>query len=91
MKEYRLVGWPELDPARNRTAYRRLLSEMSQRHVPLDHLMARSGLGRQEVTRLLDELVARGLVSCREFGPGAATGQPLARWLRRAVQSLQAR
>lgn len=91
MKEYRLVGWPELDSARNRTAYRRVLSEMSQRHVPLEHLMARSGLGRHEVARLLDDLGARGFVSCREFVPPAPTRLALPRWLRRAVASLQAR
>lgn len=91
MKEYRLLGWPELDSARNRTAYRRLLTEMSQRHMPLEHLRARSGLGRHEVARLLDDLVARGLVHCREFDPPAPTGLPLARWLRRAVQSLHSR
>lgn len=91
MKEYRLVGWPELTSARNRTAYRRLLTEMSQRHVPLEHLVSHSGLARQEVSRLLDELIARGMVNCRDFDRPDTGGLLLARWLRRAMKSLQAR
>ena len=42
MKEHRLAAWPDLGPQHRRTAYRRLLSDMSQRHVSLAELCARS-------------------------------------------------
>lgn len=66
MKEYRLVGWPELRPPFMRTAHRRLLAEMSQRHVTSARLARASGLRPHEVHAFLDMLEAKGLVACRE-------------------------
>lgn len=91
MKEYRLAAWPDLDAFHNRIAYRRMLSDMSQRHVSLAQLVSRSGLPRQEVTRFLGQLEARGLVNQRE---GSATEQffhPLRSWLKRALGDRQTR
>lgn len=92
MKEYRLAAWPDLDAFHNRIAYRRMLSDMSQRHVSLAQLAARSGLPRQDVTRFLEQLEARGLVTQREGG--GATEQffhPLRSWLRRALGDRESR
>ena len=89
MKEYRLSAWPDLDPSYERTAYRRMLSDMSQRHVTLAQLYARSGLPRQQVTAFVAMLVARGLVIQREAARGtrfAMSLRPLGGWLRRAIK-----
>jgi hypothetical protein len=89
MKEYRLTGWPELAPPFHRTAYRRILSDMSHRFVTLPQLADTSGLRRQDVRSFMDMLGARGLLVEREsvasdslFGLG-----PLGGWLRRAISS----
>ncbi|MBS0435987.1 MAG: hypothetical protein JSR75_14040 [Proteobacteria bacterium] len=88
MKEYRLAAWPDLGPQHRRTAYRRLLSDMSQRHVSLTELCARSGLARHEVGRFLDALSARGLLVTRDT-PRAPwpplSLRPLRNWLRRSL------
>lgn len=88
MQEYRLAGWPELGPAYQRTAYRRMLSDMSLRHVSLAHLVDASGLRRQEVRDFVDMLSARGLVEARHrrvAGSMFGSLKPLGRWLRRAI------
>ncbi|MBX3606051.1 MAG: hypothetical protein KF788_12285 [Piscinibacter sp.] len=90
MKEYRLAAWPDLDAFHDRIAYRRLLSDMSQRFVPLSTLVARSGLSRPEVARFLDQLEAGGLVLQRERAPaGGPVLRPLRSWLRRALGDRQ--
>lgn len=88
MKEYRLAAWPDLDTFHERIAYRRMLSDMSQRFVSPPQLVASSGLSRQEVSRFLALLDERGLVMQRErhssellFG----SLRPLGAWLRRAI------
>jgi len=91
MKEYRLAAWPDLDAAHNRIAYRRLLSDMSQRHVPLADLLSRSGLSRQDVTQFLAQLETRGLVHQREGADPSPAQHPLRHWLRRAFGDLQPR
>jgi hypothetical protein len=90
MKEYRLTGWPELAPPFHRTAYRRILSDMSHRFVTLPQLADTSGLRRQDVRSFVEMLDARGLLVEREsvvsdslFG---SLG-PLGGWLRRAISS----
>ena len=87
MKEYRLAAWPDLGPQHRRTAYRRLLSDMSQRHVSLAELCARSGLARHEVGSFLDALSDRGLLVSRD-APRATwplSLRPLRNWLRRSL------
>ena len=87
MKEYRLAGWPELQPPYHRTAYRRLLSDMSNRYVTLVQLVDMSGLRRLEVQNFVEMLEARGLVAERErfdTPPGALFFAPFVNWLRRS-------
>ena len=91
MKEYRLVGWPELGPGHNRIAYRRLLSDMSQRFVSIEDLAGRSGLGRGSVARFVAELESRGLVAQRDARPPIPFRFVLPPWLQRAMGSLPAR
>lgn len=88
MKEYRLSSWPELGASYERTAYRRMLSDMSQRHVTLAQLRARSGLARHEVMQFIALLAERGLVverdATRLLLPVSLA--PLGSWLRRALR-----
>ena len=65
MKVYRLAAWPELRGPHARIAYRRLLSEMSQRHLTVAQLAESSGLRRQEVQAFVEWLDERGLLSTR--------------------------
>lgn len=81
MQEFRLIAWPELDAAYQRIAYRRMLSDMSLRHVSLRQLVASSGLPRHDVGRFVRLLEARGQVERRD---GRRVNAALA-WLRRAV------
>jgi hypothetical protein len=92
MKEYRLAAWPDLGAAYHRTAYRRMLSDMSHRHVSLAQLATSSGLGQRDVRNFVEMLDAHGLISERE---GAAADslfgslRPLGGWLRRALATAQ--
>ena len=65
-KEYRLASWPELSPAHHRTAYRRMLSEMSQRYVSMSQLISASGLRRLEVKQFLETLESANKLMVRE-------------------------
>jgi hypothetical protein len=86
MKEYRLAAWPELHGAHARTAYRRMASDMSQRHMTVWQLVAASGLRRLEVQNFLDLLGQRGLLIERARTRAGLAEQlaPLACWLRRS-------
>lgn len=88
MKEYRLSAWPELGATYDRMGFRRILNEMSQRHMTLPHLVARSGLARREVRRFVKMLDARGLVSERVSSSASPSVfgalAPLGDWLRRS-------
>jgi hypothetical protein len=93
MKEYRLAAWPQLRPPFDRIAYRRMLSDMSHRHMTLAQLMECSGIRRQEVRGFIEMLESRGLLIEREapavdslFG----SLRPLGGWLRRALAATQA-
>jgi DNA-binding IclR family transcriptional regulator len=86
MKEYRLAAWPELRGPHARTAYRRMLSDMSHRHMTVWQLVAASGLRRLEVQNFLDMLKRSGLLIERNrsrLGLGEHLA-PLACWLRRS-------
>lgn len=89
MKEYRLSAWPELGASYERMAYRRMLSDMSQRHVTLAQLRSRSGLPRHEVTEFLALLAYRGLITEREAArlPLPISLAPLGLWLRRTLRT----
>lgn len=86
MKEYRLTAWPDLGPQHQRTAYRRMLSDMSQRHMSVADLCARSGLSRSAVVGFLEQLTSRGLLLTRDAArlPWAISLRPLREWMRRA-------
>ena len=93
MKEYRLVAWPQLRPPFDRIAYRRMLSDMSHRHMTLAQLVECSGIRRHEVRSFLDMLESRQLLAEREapavdslFG----SLRPLGGWLRRALAATHA-
>ena len=62
MRHYKLSAWPELPAAYRRTAYRRLLHEMSQRYVSLGQLSQASGLPRAAVIEFLADLRRRELL-----------------------------
>lgn len=66
MKHYKLIAWLELPAPLDRTAYRRMLHQMSQRFVSVPQLMLQSGLARRAVIEFLDLLAARGLLAARE-------------------------
>lgn len=88
MKEYRLAAWPQLHAPFDRIAYRRMLSDMSHRHVTLAQLSAASGMRRQEVRQFIDMLDARGLIAQRDASlPDSLFGslRPLGSWLKRAL------
>lgn len=65
MKEYKLSGWPELPAAFQRTAYQRMLHQMSQDYVPLAQLVRASGLGRDAVRQFLHQLGTHGVLEER--------------------------
>jgi hypothetical protein len=85
MKEYRLSSWPELPAHAHRTAHRRILSAMSQRHQTVSQLMDCSGLKRTEVITFVEMLEVQGHVTTREAEEATSSGwRPLGDWLRRA-------
>ena len=96
MKQYKLAAWPELPASFHRTAYRRMLHRMSQRHVSVQQLMHESGLARAAVIQFLDTLQERNLLDAREqvddTQPGSLFGQlkPL-EWLKRAIAGAEGR
>ncbi|MES2993744.1 MAG: hypothetical protein V4844_20140 [Pseudomonadota bacterium] len=88
MKEYRLVAWPQLRPPFDRIAYRRMLSDMSHRHMSVTQLAECSGIRRHEVRAFLEMLDARELIAERDaLVPDSLFGslRPLGGWLRRAL------
>jgi hypothetical protein len=92
MKEYRLLAWTELPAPFDRTAYRRMLSDMSHRHMTLEQLASIAGVKRQEVQLFIDALEAQGLLEEREFDEPHADSvfdslRPLGGWIRRALHT----
>jgi hypothetical protein len=90
MKEYRLTAWPELPPPFHRTAYRRMLSDMSQRFMTLPQLAHASGLKRHDVRSFLEMLESRKVLVEREcMTPDSQfwSLRPLGGWIRRAISS----
>lgn len=90
MKEYRLAAWPELAPPFHRTAYRRMLSDMSHRFMSMAQLTETSGVKRHEVRSFVEMLEARGILLQREsLAPDSQfwSLRPLSGWLKRAMSS----
>jgi hypothetical protein len=91
MKEYRLTAWPELAPPFHRTAYRRMLSDMSHRHVTLSQLVETSGLKRHEVRGFVEMLENRNMLVERECMSAASqfwSLRPLGGWIRRYISAV---
>ena len=72
MKQFKLVTWPDLPAQYQRTAYRRMLSDMSQRYMSLSQLTTSSGLARQDVRTFLDKLQSLELLCEREVDISAS-------------------
>jgi biotin operon repressor len=90
MKEYKLAGWPDLPPVYQRIAYRRMLSDMSQRYVSMPKLAKRSGLSRHEVRQFIEMLDSRGMLLEHDSGaPDSILDslRPLGGWIRRAFSA----
>ncbi|MCW7538160.1 hypothetical protein OOT46_09905 [Aquabacterium sp. A7-Y] len=88
MKEYKLSGWPELPSAFQRTAYQRMLHQMSHGYVPLGQLVRASGLGRDAVKSFLAQLGTRGVLIERDRAVAPAALMMASRslaWLKRTL------
>ena len=87
MKEYRLLAWPDHSAEFQRTAYRRVLSEMSLRYMSVAQLAEVSGLKKLEVRAFVAMLDGKALIGERDSSaPASALGAPSAwGWLRRAI------
>jgi hypothetical protein len=85
MKEYRLVSWPELSAPFHRTAYRRMLSDMSHRYVSIAQLVTATGVRKQDVRQFIDTLGSQGLLEERELFVSDSlldTVRPFGNWIR---------
>ncbi len=88
MKEYRLVAWADLPAPFHRTVYRRMLTDMSHRHMSVAQLAAGSGVRRKEVQLFIEMLESQGLLAERDlFAPDSVFDslRPLGGWLRKAL------
>ena len=74
MKEYRLVAWPQLRPPFDRIAYRRMLSDMSHRHMSVTQLAECSGIRRHEVRAFLMTLLRLDENQLRVVAPDVGGG-----------------
>jgi hypothetical protein len=84
MKEYKLLSWPDLPTEFRRTGFRRLLSDLSQRHISEALLLKRDGVKPAEVRALLQYLAKLELLDVREAAPSDRGWRPsLTGWLRR--------
>ena len=85
MKQYKLSSWPELPSTYQRTAYRRMLSDMSHRCMSISALIDSSGATRLEVRQFLQTLDSMGvLVESEEASDSFfdTTIRPVGDWLR---------
>jgi hypothetical protein len=85
MKEYKLGAWPELAAPFHRTAYRRMLSDMSHRYMSVSGLVLASGATKLEVRQFLDMLADKGLLLEREGESDSLFDslKPVGDWVRR--------
>jgi len=90
MKEFKLAAWPDLPPVYQRIAYRRMLSDLSQRYIALPQLVERSGLSRHEVRQFIEMLDSRGMLAEQDSGAPDSifdSLRPLGGWIRRALSA----
>ena len=84
MKEYKLLAWPDLPAEFRRTGFRRLLTELSQRHMSEAMLFKRDSVKASEVRALLLFLGERQVLDVRQASPSVSKWRPVfANWLRR--------
>lgn len=84
MKEYKLLSWPDLPVEFRRIAFRRLLCELSQRHISESMLLKRDGIKANEVRALLQFLASRDVLEVRQAAVHSGRWRPaLTNWLRR--------
>ena len=87
MKEYRLAAWPQLRAPFDRIAHRRMLSDMSHRHMTMAQLGHSSGIRCQEVRAFIEMLGQDGVIVERDAKEPQSLLHgfgPLKGWLRRA-------
>ncbi len=91
MKEYRLLAWPELKSEFQRTAHRRVLSDLSLRFMSLAQLVEVSGLKKSELKSFLAMLDARGLLDERDSTAPDSFFDSIGKlgWFRRSVPVTQ--
>ena len=65
MKLYKLTAWPDLPSHYHRTAYRRMLCDMSHRYVSMQHLVSVSGIAASDVRSFVEMLVEKDLLDER--------------------------
>lgn len=84
MKEYKLLSWPDLPVEFRRTAFRRLLCELSQRHISESMLLKREGIKASETRALLKFLASREVLEVRQATNDTGRWRPaFTSWLRR--------
>ena len=69
MKEYKLASLPQWAHSFDKIVFRRMVSDLSHRHLTLAALVTSSGLRRQEVQDFLDALQSQGLLQERDCQP----------------------
>jgi hypothetical protein len=92
MRQYKLTGWPELAGPYQRTAYRRMLSDMSHRYMSMAALVQSSGATKLEVRQFLQVLDDMGVLIDREDDSDSffdTTIRPVGEWLRTVFGSDQ--
>jgi len=92
MKEFKLTAWPDLPAPYHRTAYRRMLSDMSHRYMSVQQLVVASGASRLDVRMFLQMLGERGLLREREGQPDSIFDslRPIGDWFRRTITGSEA-
>ncbi|MDQ6629426.1 MAG: hypothetical protein M3Z29_13430 [Pseudomonadota bacterium] len=87
MKEYRLLAWPELPAEFQRTAHRRVLSDMSLRFMSQAQLAEVSGMKKADLRQFLEVLDARGVLDERDGTAPDSFLDSLSRlsWFRRSI------
>jgi hypothetical protein len=91
MKEFKLSAWPELPTPYHRTAYRRMLSDMSHRFVSMQQLADASGASKLDVRSFLNMLKDRGLLRERVAEAPPSIFGPIGGWLRKALTGTEMR
>lgn len=87
MKEFKLLGWPELPSSYAEVSYTRALNELSQRFVSEEELHRVTGIPVPEVRALLKFLATEDLLDGRETAAPALAHAPAPKhwldWLKR--------